>query len=520
MMDKVMVLDCTLRDGGYINNWFFGERTIKGIITNLVNAKVDIVECGFIRDVTYNIESSVFNTMSQVAEIISPKSQNVLYAIMVEHHNDVYKLIPEYDGKGADIIRVTFRKKEWKEAQESVKELINKGYKVCVQPVGTTNYDDESLLKLLKDVNELKPYAFYLVDTLGVMYRHDMRKFFYLIDNNLSKDICIGFHSHNNLQMSFANAQEMIRLAHHRSIIIDSSCYGMGRGVGNLATELFCDYINKNIEHRYSIAPILNIVDKYLMSIYADKRWGYDLPYFLSAAIKCHPNYAAHLIRKETLDIENIEKMLSLIPVDSRKEYNESLIEEIYVKVQSAEVDDSAAVCELEKLIDGKEVVVLGSGSSIIKEKNKIDRVMRDKFTITTNFITDDYEENAVFISNEKRLSSLADQLRGRILSTSNLIINDSLVFNYSSLLGEGDASDNAGAMLIRLLKKVGVPKVYLAGFDGFDVDSSINYVVDGYKKFLDYDAIKKKNDDICKQLKLALCGMEYEVITKSKYEI
>lgn len=62
------------------------------------------------------------------------------------------------------------------------------------------------------NVNELKPFAFYLVDTLGVMYRHDMRKFFYLIDSNLSMSINLGFHSHNNLQMSFANAQEMPQL--------------------------------------------------------------------------------------------------------------------------------------------------------------------------------------------------------------------------------------------------------------------------------------------------------------------
>ncbi|MCI8387058.1 MAG: hypothetical protein HFE63_01150 [Clostridiales bacterium] len=520
MLNKVSVLDCTLRDGGYINNWSFGKETIKNIINNLVEANVDIIECGFIRNVQYDSDSSVFYSMNQIAEVIFPKSRKALYAVMIEHHNNVYEKIPPCDGKGVDIIRVTFRRDEWKEAKNSIKILIDKGYKVCVQPVGTTNYDDESLLCLLKDVNELKPYAFYLVDTLGVMYRHDMRKFFYLIDSNLSKDICIGFHSHNNLQMSFSNAQEMIRLAHRRDIIVDSSCYGMGRGVGNLATELFCDYVNNNIEQRYSIIPILNIVDKYLMPIYSKQRWGYDLPYFLSATVKCHPNYAAYLMKKETLDIENIEKILSLIPVDAGKEYDENLIEEIYFKVQASEVDDKNAVSELTKMIDGHEVVILGSGSSIINEKEKIDKIIEGKFVITTNFITDKYKVDALFISNEKRLSSLAEQIKGCVLSTSNLNISDSLVFNYASLLGEGEASDNAGAILIRLLKKVGVKKVYLAGFDGFDVDSSLNYVVDGYKKLLDYDAVKKKNDDICKQLKLALCGINYEVITKSKYEI
>lgn len=173
------------------------------------------------------------------------------------------------------------------------------------------------------------------LDTLGIMYQHDMRRFFYLIDNNLAKNICLGFHSHNNLQMSFANAQEMIRLNHQRTIIIDSSCYGMGRGVGNLCTELLTDYINSNIGQRYSMLPVLNIVDKFLMPIYAEHRWGYDLPYFLAATVKCHPNYAAYLLRKETLSIEKIEKLLSLIPLENRAEFDSELIEEMYVNMQS-----------------------------------------------------------------------------------------------------------------------------------------------------------------------------------------
>lgn len=218
----------------------------------------------------------------------------------------------------------------------------------------------------LKDVNEIKPYAFYIVDTLGVMYRNDMRKFFYLIDNNLSNDICIGYHSHNNLQMAFANAQEMTRLSNGRTIILDSSCYGMGRGVGNLATELIADYINTNIEQKYSLVPILNIVDKYLMPIYAEQRWGYDLPYFLSAAVKCHPNYASYLMKKETLSVEKIEKLLALIPIADRSEYNAKLIEKLYLELQEFDVDDGTAYSKLEEIVSNKEVLILGPGASII----------------------------------------------------------------------------------------------------------------------------------------------------------
>lgn len=521
-MNNVKVLDCTLRDGGYINDWKFGYKNIKQIIDNLVFANIDIVETGFIRNVECDRDSSVFTSVENIREYITPKRPGILYAVMIEYHNHVEKQITPYDGSSVDLIRITFRRNEWEGTKRVAKELMGKGYKVCIQPVGTATYDDQSILNLLKDVNEIKPYAFYLVDTLGMMYRHDMRKFFYLIDNNLSQDICLGFHSHNNLQMSFANAQEMIRLNHQRTIIVDCSCYGMGRGVGNLSTELFIDYINNNIEQRYSLIPVLKIVDKYLMPIYAEQRWGYDLPYFLSAIVKCHPNYAAYLMKKETLSVERIEKILSLIPVENRSEYSADLIESLYLMMQNYDVDDSDEYIKLSEMVKDKEVVVLGPGSSIVKYENKIKEVAREKIIISINFIPDVYNADILFISNEKRLGILDLDSVDLVIATSNLKdgIEKAMFFNYSSLLGEGDASDNAGAMLIRILRNAGIKKIYLAGFDGFDVDASANYAITTFKKSLDFNATKKKNEDISKQLNLALRGADYEILTPTKYEI
>ena len=182
--------------------------------------------------------------------------------------------------------------------------------------------------------------------------------------------------------------------------------------------------------------------------------------------------------------------------------------------------DIEKAIELLRDMIAGREVVILAPGLSIVKEKEIINAMTCGRFVITINFVTNEYKADALFISNEKRLSVFKDHLPEQIIATSNLKINTDLIFNYSSILGEGDAADNAGAMLIRILKKVNVKKVILAGFDGFDVDSSANYAIKGYQKFMDYELARKKNKDIGKQLKLSLQGIEYEVITKSKYEI
>lgn len=47
-----------------------------------------------------------------------------------------------------------------------------------MQPVGTSSYTDIQLLHLIEKVNELQPYSFYLVDTLGLMHKNDIARFF------------------------------------------------------------------------------------------------------------------------------------------------------------------------------------------------------------------------------------------------------------------------------------------------------------------------------------------------------
>ncbi len=526
-MNKLSILDCTLRDGGYINKWNFGKETIQGIIQNLLVAGVDIIECGFLRDVSYDENVAVFSCVSQITPFITPKKKNTLYVALLALGDIATEKILPCDGTSIDGIRLAFHRHEWEEAKTVAIDLMKKGYKVFIQPVGTTAYSDLELLHLIQDVNQLQPYSFHLVDTLGIMYRQDLLRLFYLIDHNLSLTIKLGFHSHNNLQLSFANTQELLRQDSKRDLIIDTAVYGMGRGVGNLATELVAEYVNKNISQKYSIIPLLDITDKYLMSIYAEQKWGYDLPYFLSASYKCHPNYAAYLLKKETLDIASISKLLSLLPADKSDLYHKELIEELYFSMQSCQYDDTKVIGEIKDLLRDKNVLLLAPGASLKYEKQSIDDYINqvNPFIISTNFISDTFQEDMIFVSNRKRADVLQHHLgdRKNIIITSNLkeiFTNYVYMINYASYLGEGKASDNAGAMLIRFLKQAGVKKFALAGFDGFDVNTSRNYCIDSYKSVMEMEDARQKNEDISKQLKLVLNDVDYKVITTTRYMI
>lgn len=116
-MKNIKILDCTLRDGGYVNDWRFGAKGISRIIENLEESNIEIIECGFIRNEEYSKGRSVYSSMKQLEQDIVPKKAGILYAVMIEYHNHVEKLITPYDGKGADIIRLTFRKNEWEQAK-------------------------------------------------------------------------------------------------------------------------------------------------------------------------------------------------------------------------------------------------------------------------------------------------------------------------------------------------------------------------------------------------------------------
>ena len=92
------------------------------------------------------------------------------------------------------------------------------------------SYTDQEYLELIEKANQLRPYAFYLVDSFGTMKRKEMLRFFYPIEHNLAEGIQVGFHSHNNLQLAYANAQTLVELGSSRPLLIDASIQGMGRG--------------------------------------------------------------------------------------------------------------------------------------------------------------------------------------------------------------------------------------------------------------------------------------------------
>ncbi len=525
-MSKIQILDCTLRDGGYVNDFTFGKYGIKKIISQLTNAGIDIVECGFLENGKYDENVSIFNSVDQIANFLPQDHMHTMFVAMACYGEyDLDQLNP-YDGKSIDGIRVTFHYNEVEEALEYCRQIMDKGYKVFVQPVGTSSYTDEQLLQLIKKVNKLQPYAFYLVDTLGLMQQNDVLRFFYLIDHNLSKTIRMGFHSHNNLQLSFSNCQALVNVETDRNISLDASVNGMGRGAGNLNTELIAQYLNDHQTRRYEIERILEIVDEFIIKIKAEHEWGYSVPYYLAAVNGCHPNYASYLSGKQTLTVQSIGTILRMIEPEKRSLFNKVLAEQKYLEYQSNEIDDSLSIAKLANAINGRNVMLIAPGPSLHDNKDKILEVVKDNecLVIGVTFVPDFIETDFIFLSNLKRYETTFNPTRKAVnlIYTSNIHVKekDKLVVNYSSLLSEDDIiRDNTSAMLLNLLQKLTPLTVYLAGLDGYNFNGN-NYYHSRLKLCMDADAVKAINESMTGKIQSMKTKLHMEFVTPSIYNL
>jgi 4-hydroxy 2-oxovalerate aldolase len=482
-MNKIHVLDCTLRDGGYCNQWKFGFHNVKKITRSLIDANVDIIECGFLTNkVTYNKEITKFTTLDEIAAVIPDDRKHKLFVTMMNYGEYNVDDLPEYDGSSLDGIRVAFHKKNLSAALEVCRKIKEKGYKVFVQAMVSLSYSDNEFLSLIQAMNQMEPYAFYIVDSFGMMKKKNLIRLFYMIENNLKDGIWIGFHSHNNMQLAYSNAQSLVDAQTNRDLIIDCSVYGMGRGAGNLNTELFVEYLNENTDGTYNLKPLLNVIDEILNDFYQKNYWGYSLPNYVSAVYGTHPNYAAYLSEKNTLTVEAMDEIFSMMSQEKRFEFDKDYIEQLYLKYMATGETLEEHKAELKEKLADKKVLLIAPGKSSGEEADKIVAFAskEDVVVIGVNFDYPYCQTDFIFSSNLRRFRELPAEKHGKCIVTSNIPADEVYLQTsyFDLLLPIESVQDNAGLMSIKYFSSLGVKDIYLTGFDGYSYDVHQNYAI------------------------------------------
>ena len=329
---KIKILDCTLRDGGSINNWNFGYCNIINIIQTLNDAGIEIIENGFLQDgydsnEDYSISSSLYSFDTKLEKIQNKHFKSVTMIDIGKYNTNN---LPDKSNTLTDGIRLMFKKNELKNAISACENIIDKGYSLSLNPVSITTYTKEDIKELCGIANELRPSIVYIIDTYGLLDKNETLKYFDYFNSSLNDDIEIGYHAHNNLQLAFSNSSEIINNSDNRTLVIDGSLYGMGKRAGNTPIELIANYLNNNYSKEYNINKINEIIESIIMPLHYKYEWGYSLIHYLAAINHCHSDYVTYLHNNKKLNFNQIDKLLKKISDDNKLIFNKEYIEQLY----------------------------------------------------------------------------------------------------------------------------------------------------------------------------------------------
>lgn len=525
-----LLLDCTLRDGGYVNDWEFGHDKIVEIFERLVSSGVDAIEVGFLDDRRkFDINRTIMPNTEAINKIFAGLDKgNALVVAMIDYGTCKLENIQPCKDTFIDGIRVIFKEHLMYEALAYCKQLKEMGYKVFSQMVSVTTYTDEKLKEYAELVNSVKPYANSMVDTYGLLHQEQLMHIFHMLDKYLDPEIIIGFHAHNNFQLGYANCIEYLTSSTKRTILADGTLYGMGKSAGNAPIELLSMFMNERFGTNYDISQLLEAIDNAIMDIYRKQYWGYNLFFYIAASTKCHPNYVNFLMNKKTLSVKQILEILNSLTFEKKLLYDAKYAEQVYLDYQSVICDDKLDISILKEKLHNRTILLLGPGTSLKRQKIRIKKFIldNDPLIISVNFKPNDWKTDYIFLTNSKRYAQLLEDLKenkaeAKIIATSNVTkaMNDfDYILNYSSLIDkDAEIIDNSLVMLLKALIIFKVKNVHLAGFDGYSKRSD-NY----FNVSREYSYVKEKSNYLNKYVQNFIednkDNINVEFITKSRY--
>jgi len=303
----VKILDCTLRDGGYYTNWDFDKDLVKTYFESFNKLPVEYLELGYRSNPMKSYLGEYFYCPQYVLENAKQLSDKKLVVILnekdirAEHVPDLLSPCVGY----LDMVRIAIDPKNFKRALVLAQAVKKLGFEVGFNVMYMSLWEQEKdFLNQIKDVHGIVDY-FYMVDSFGGVYPEDVKKTYELIRNQT--DVKIGFHGHNNLEMGLINTLTAIECG---AAIVDATVTGMGRGAGNLSTELLLTSLNAKGLVDLDFNALSKVVDPF-SKMQRDYGWGTNLPYMVSGAHSLPQKEVMEWVTKRYYSLNSIIRALS-----------------------------------------------------------------------------------------------------------------------------------------------------------------------------------------------------------------
>lgn len=290
---EVKVLDCTIRDGGLMNNWQFSKELVREVFAGLAKSGVDYIELGYRADKKQFSPEEYgpwrFCDEEDLRDVVCDCGAKV--SIMCDvGRTDYDTLLPARDSV-VDLTRVATYVPQMEEAVRLGRHCKELGYEVAINIMAVSTVDEADLDAALDRVGAEDFEMIYFVDSFGWFTPEQVQ---YYCEKYVSRvpNRYFGVHTHNNRQLAFGNS--IVALQKGASLV-DGTIFGIGRGAGNCPLELIMGYLENP---RYDVRPVLDLIQQHFEPMRRELRWGYEAPYAITGMLNRHPRASMALVRE------------------------------------------------------------------------------------------------------------------------------------------------------------------------------------------------------------------------------
>lgn len=525
----MILLDCTLRDGGYYNNWDFEDNLVQNYLYAMESLKIDFVEIGFRTlknngfkgGVAYSTDSFIKNlkipsnlinrigVMINGSEISNPKNQ-------IECLNNLFK--PKSKSP-VTLVRIACHIHEFKDCLPASKWLKNQGYMVGFNLMQISDRSLDEITKLAKIANSYPIDVLYFADSMGNLNQDQLKDVIDAFKKGWKG--ALGIHTHDNIGQAVNNSIQAFKCG---VTWIDSTVTGMGRGPGNAQTEYIVLALANYRKKKGNYVKLLELIKNYFEPMKKKYGWGINPFYYLSGQYSIHPSYIQEMLHNARYNEEDILSVIDFLKINGGKKFDFNTLEAAR-NFYSIEAKGS---WKPKTLLKNKTVLILGSGPGIKKYKKAIENFIEKTkpFVIALNTQSDIKEKliNARAACHPVRLladsqdhikltqplitpfSMLPDTLKKNLAKKK--ILDFGIAINIKSFKFYQNYCELPTSLVVAYSLAIAnsgkAKKIILAGFDGYVAE----------------DPRRKEMDEILKTYYNTSKVLNLTSITPTRYEI
>ena len=376
---ETTIIDCTLRDGGYYNNWNFSFDLANNYLAAMKSAKVNIVEIGFRFLNTEGFKGPfAFSTDNFIKSLDIPK--DLIIGVMI-NASDLYtdigwqkaieKLFPKKaKNSPVKIVRIACHIDELQNAVHATDWLKNNGYRVGINLMQIAERTKEEIIKFTKIVKKSKPEVIYFADSMGGMKPKNVSRIIDLLKKNWSGNI--GIHTHDNMGLALTNTLEAKKRG---ATWLDSTVTGMGRGPGNTKTEELIIELHKTSLRDINVVPLLSIIRNFFLPLKKEKNWGTNVYYYLAGKYGIHPTYIQIMMSDNRYSDEDILSTIDYLKINGGHKFQKS---NLNYRSQFYNTNLKGKWSP-KNLFKNKNILILGSGNGVSEHKIAIENFVKKK---------------------------------------------------------------------------------------------------------------------------------------------